>query len=89
MFGTLNCRVLKFWSWVLSIIVYRGYAAEVDFNPDKCCLAGKVTGIEQDVFFYATNLSELKVEFHRSIDLYLSGKAQLGNKQGNDKNSNA
>lgn len=62
----------------MSIIVYRGYAAEVDFDPEKGCLAGKVTGIDQEIFFYGASLSELKVEFHRSIDLYLSEQEQSG-----------
>ncbi len=67
----------------MSIIVYRGYAAEVDFDSEKGCLAGKVTGIDQEIFFYGAGLSELKVEFHKAVDSYLLGQNQKEEKGGN------
>lgn len=56
----------------MSLIVYKGYAARVDFDAGKVCLAGKITGIEQEIFFYGKTLEEIQSEFHKAVEAYLA-----------------
>lgn len=55
----------------MSLIVYKSYAARVDFDASKVCLVGKITGVEPEIIFYGKTLEEIQSEFHRAVDQHL------------------
>jgi len=56
----------------VSLIVYKSYAARVDFDAGKVCLVGKITGVEPEITFYGKTLEEIQSEFHKAVDQYLA-----------------
>ncbi|MBE8190394.1 MAG: type II toxin-antitoxin system HicB family antitoxin [Candidatus Thioglobus sp.] len=52
---------------------YKGYEASVFYSEEDNCLIGEVVNIESPtiIAFDATNVEDLKAEFHTTIDNYL------------------
>ena len=61
-----------------SLMTYRGYHAEVSFDPEDHVFVGEVTGITDMLVFHGTTVDELEEMFHQSIDNYLNMCKETG-----------
>ena len=59
-------------------IVYRGYAAVVEFDADDEIFVGRLAGINDIVGFHAESVVELKAAFHEAVDDYIEACAKAG-----------
>ena len=59
-------------------MTYRGYHANVTFDPDAGVLHGEVIGLRDVITFQATSVEKLKEAFRDSVDDYLAWCAELG-----------
>lgn len=53
-------------------MLYKGYAAHVEFSADDDCFVGHIAGIRDVVGFHATNVKALRAAFHEAVDDYLA-----------------
>lgn len=56
----------------MSILEYKGYKAEIDYNIEDKVIVGKVLFIESSISFHAENASDIEHEFHVAVDSYLT-----------------
>lgn len=59
-----------------SLIEYKGYHAEIEFNKDENIFVGHVLKIKDSVNFHGKTMDELNEAFHNAIDNYLARIAQ-------------
>lgn len=59
-------------------IVYKGYAATVEFDPDDEIFVGRLAGINDIVGFHADSVADLKAAFHEAVDDYVEACAKVG-----------
>jgi len=59
-------------------MVYAGYAASVEFDPEDEIFVGRVLGIRDLVSFHADSVSDLKAAFHEAVDDYLEACRATG-----------
>lgn len=57
---------------------YKGYTAEVEYDPDAHLLHGQVMNLRDVITFQARSVDELREEFHASVDDYLEFCAKRG-----------
>ena len=57
---------------------YKGYYAAIKYDHVDEVFHGEVVGTRDVIFFEATSATELKKEFHFSIDDYLAMCAERG-----------
>ena len=59
-------------------MIYKGYTAEYEIDPDDGVFHGQVVGIEDIITFESDNLENLEREFRISVDDYLEWCAEDG-----------
>jgi hypothetical protein len=59
-------------------MVYKGYAARVEFDAEDKLFVGHLAGIRDIVGFHAESMSQLQAAFREAVDDYLWGCQQLG-----------
>ena len=59
-------------------MVYKGYAARIEFDPDDEIFFGKIAGIRDSVSFHADTVADLKAAFHEAVDDYVATCAKVG-----------
>jgi predicted HicB family RNase H-like nuclease len=52
-------------------LVYKGYTAKVEFDPEEKKLVGEIEGIKDLVVFSSENCGDIEQAFHDSVDGYL------------------
>jgi Uncharacterized protein encoded in hypervariable junctions of pilus gene clusters len=52
-------------------LVYKGYTAKVEFDPEEKELVGEIEGIKDLVVFSSENCGDIEQAFHDSVDGYL------------------
>lgn len=52
-------------------MVYKGYAARIEFSSEDECFIGHVAGIKDVVGFHGETVSELKTAFEEAVNDYL------------------
>ena len=52
-------------------LVYKGYTAKIEFDPEEQELVGEIEGIGDLVVFSSKKCDEIKSIFHESVDSYL------------------
>lgn len=62
----------------MKAMVYKGYAARVDFDPDDEIFTGRIAGISDVVGFHAETVPDLIAAFHEAVDDYLETCARVG-----------
>ena len=62
----------------MKAMVYKGYAAKVEFDPDDVIFFGKIAGIRDGVGFHADNVKDLIQAFHEAVDDYIETCARVG-----------
>ena len=62
----------------MKAMVYKGYAARIEFDPEDDVFFGKIAGIRDGVSFHADNVADLKAAFHEAVDDYVATCEQVG-----------
>ena len=61
-----------------SSLSYKGYAARIEFNADNEHFIGHITGINEQLEFYADNVPDLKLAFAEAMEGYLETCRRVG-----------
>jgi predicted HicB family RNase H-like nuclease len=59
-------------------MIYKGYAARVDYDDRDHIFVGRVLGIDDIIGFHAESVGELRRAFQEAIDDYLASCQELG-----------
>lgn len=59
-------------------IVYKGYAASVEFDPEDMIFVGRLLGVNDVVGFHAESVPELQAAFHEAVEDYIETCAKVG-----------
>jgi predicted HicB family RNase H-like nuclease len=64
----------------MKALVYKGYAARIEFDPDDEIFTGRIAGIRDVIGFHADTVPDLKAAFHEAVDDYVETCAKIGKK---------
>jgi len=59
-------------------MIYKGYAARVEFDAEDRIFFGRIAGIRDIVTFHGATVDELEASFKEAVDHYLDTCAKLG-----------
>lgn len=59
-------------------MLYKGYAARIEFDGDDEIFTGKIAGIRDVIGFHADTVSDLKAAFHEAVDDYVETCKKVG-----------
>lgn len=62
----------------MSVMIYRGYAARIEFDAEDELFVGRIAGINDVIGFHAETTQGLKIAFHDAVEGYLDLCAKLG-----------
>ena len=62
----------------MNTLIYKGYTAKIEFDPDDDILFGNILGIRDTVGFHGETVNELKKAFHEAVDFYLESCEKAG-----------
>ena len=62
----------------MNTMIYKGYAARIEYSDEDACFVGHIAGITDVVGFHANNVPELRAAFEEAVDDYLATCAKLG-----------
>ena len=62
----------------MKAMVYKGYAARIEFDGEDNIFFGRIAGIRDGVTFHADNVTDLVAAFHDAVDDYIETCAKLG-----------
>jgi len=62
----------------MSTMVYKGYAARIEYSDEDSCFIGHIAGIKDIIGFHADSVNELKQAFSEAVDDYLATCEKLG-----------
>lgn len=62
----------------MKALVYRGYAARIEFDADDEIFTGKIAGIRDVVGFHADTVADLKAAFHEAVEDYVETCKKVG-----------
>ena len=54
----------------MNTMIYKGYAARIDYSLDDGCFVGHIAGINDIVGFHGESVSELRAAFEEAVDDY-------------------
>ena len=55
----------------MNTMLYRGYAAQIEYSNDDGCFIGHIAGIDDVVGFHGESVAELRAVFEEAVDDYL------------------
>lgn len=59
-------------------MIYKGYAAKIEYREDDGCFVGHIAGIRDVVGFHGESVEELRSAFIEAVDDYLDTCASVG-----------
>ncbi len=59
-------------------MIYKGYAARVEFDDSDGIFVGRIAGIRDGVGFHADNVDGLRLAFHEAVEDYIETCAKIG-----------
>ena len=59
-------------------MMYKGYAARIDYSDDDGCFVGRVGGIRDLITFHGETITELRRAFEEAVAFYLTTCAERG-----------
>ena len=62
----------------MNTMIYKGYAARIEYSEEDGCFVGHLVGIKAIVGFDGRSVTELRKHFRQAVDHYLEASAQLG-----------
>lgn len=61
----------------MNTMIYKGYAAKIEYSDEDQCFIGHIAGIKDVVGFHGESVSELRTAFEEAVDDYLDTCARL------------
>jgi predicted HicB family RNase H-like nuclease len=61
----------------MNTMLYRGYAARIEYSDEDDCFIGHIAGINDVVGFHGESVDELRSAFEEAVDDYLETCAKL------------
>jgi predicted HicB family RNase H-like nuclease len=58
-------------------MIYKGYAARIEYSDEDNCFIGHIAGINDVVGFHGESVDELRAAFRDAVDDYLETCAKL------------
>ena len=62
----------------MSAMTHKGYAAQIEFDPEDHIFVGRLAGISDIVTFHGASVVELEAEFRVAVDHYLAVSEKMG-----------
>lgn len=62
----------------MKAMIYKGYAALIEFDGDDEIFTGRIAGIRDVVGFHADTVADLKAAFHEAVDDYVETCKKVG-----------
>lgn len=62
----------------MGTMIYKGYAARIEYSDEDSCFIGHIAGIKDVVGFHGESVAELKAAFEEAVDDYLATCEKLG-----------
>lgn len=62
----------------MSAMIYKGYAARVEFDAEDHIFVGRLAGITDLVTFHGSSVDELEAQFRAAVDHYLAVSEKTG-----------
>ena len=59
-------------------MMYKGYAARIEYSDEDNCLIGRIAGIKPIITFHGDSVADLRTVFQESVDFYLETCASRG-----------
>lgn len=59
-------------------MIYRGYKASLEFDPDDNILVGRVLDIDDIISFHGESVAAFTSAFHEAVDDYVSACEKMG-----------
>ncbi len=59
-------------------MIYKGYAARIEYDDDDRIFTGRIAGIRDGVGFHAESVDGLRLAFHEAVEDYLETCAKVG-----------
>jgi predicted HicB family RNase H-like nuclease len=61
----------------MNTMIYKGYAAKIEYSDEDGCFIGHISGIRDIVGFHGESVAELRTAFEEAVDDYLETCAKL------------
>lgn len=62
----------------MNTMIYKGYAARIEYSDEDNCFIGHIAGIKDVVGFHGESVKELRSAFEEAVDDYLATCKKLG-----------
>ena len=62
----------------MNTMIYKGYAARIEYSEEDGCFVGRLAGIRDIVGFDGETVTQLKHRFEEAVDHYLWASKELG-----------
>ena len=62
----------------MNTMLYKGYAARIEYSEEDGCFVGHVAGIQDVVGFHGEAVDDLRTAFEEAVDDYLETCAKAG-----------
>lgn len=62
----------------MSMMIYKNYAARIEYSDEDDCFVGHIAGINDIVGFHAESVKELHVAFEEAVNDYLATCKKIG-----------
>jgi predicted HicB family RNase H-like nuclease len=62
----------------MSTMIFKGYAAKIEYSDDDGCFIGHIAGIKDVIGFHAETVKELREAFEEAVEDYLATCSKLG-----------
>ena len=59
-------------------MMYKGYAARIDYSDDDGCFVGRVAGLRDLITFHGETVAALRRAFEEAVDFYLTTCVERG-----------
>jgi len=59
-------------------MIYKGYAARIEYSDEDVCFVGHIAGIKDVVGFHGDSVKDLRAAFQEAVDDYLETCESLG-----------
>ncbi|MBX3055110.1 MAG: type II toxin-antitoxin system HicB family antitoxin [Anaerolineae bacterium] len=62
----------------MNTMIYKGYAARIEYSDEDGCFIGHVAAIHDVIGFHAESVKELRQAFEEAVDDYLEACEKIG-----------
>jgi len=62
----------------MSTMIFKGYAARIEYSDEDGCFVGHIAGIKDVIGFHAESVKELRAAFEEAVEDYLATCGKVG-----------